>query len=53
MKTRMDRLGHVNEGTSVGLGDSSDQAQLLASEIILKSLEVAGSQLKQHKPAAA
>ncbi len=53
VKTRMDRLGHVNDRVNIIYSHASDQAQLQASELIMKKLEAAGSQLKPRQPAAA
>ena len=54
VKTRMDRLGHVNDRVNIIIySHASDQTQLQASELIMKKLEAAGSQLKLRQPAAA
>jgi len=53
VKTRMDRLGHVNDRVNIIYSHANDEAQMQASELICQNLKAAGSQLKQHQPAAA
>jgi integrase len=51
VKTRMDRLGHVNDRVNIIYSHASDQAQLQASVLIMKQITVVRSQLKRPQPA--
>ena len=53
VKTRMDRLGHVNDRVNIIHSHANDEAQMQASELIWQNLMAAGLQLKQRQPAAA
>jgi len=52
MKTRMDRLGHMQDRVNIIYSHAGDQAQLEASEAVWQKLKAAGSE-RNHPPAAA
>jgi integrase len=53
VKTRMDRLGHVNDRVNIIYSHANDEAQMQASELIWQNLKPGVSQPQQHQPAGA